>query len=83
MTLSYDKLADVLYITFETLPPNAYVFVENRDGDVLKVDRASNRVVGVTVLAFAARTKKGTRIDIPEIGAVPFNRIAEELLHVG
>ena len=29
MTFSYDKSADVLYITFEALPPGAYQYVEN------------------------------------------------------
>ena len=81
MTLSYDKLADVLYITFEAISPNDYIFVENQDGDVLKVDRASNRVVGITILSFAARTKKGGKIIVPEVGGVPFNEFAKELLH--
>ena len=80
MTLSYDKNADVLYITFEALPPNAYIFIENEAGDVLKVDRMSRRVVGCTIPFFAARSKRG-KIEVPEIGAVPFNVIAEDLLH--
>jgi hypothetical protein len=31
---------------------------------------------------FGARAKRG-KIEIPEIGAVPFNQIMEELLHTG
>jgi uncharacterized protein YuzE len=80
MTFSYDKNADVLYVTFEALPPGAYGFIENEFGDILKVDRVSRRVVGCTIPFFAARAKRG-KIEIPEIGAVPFNQIADELLH--
>jgi hypothetical protein len=79
MTMSYDKNADVLYVTFEPVAPGSYVFVENEAGDVLKLDRATRRVVGCTVLFFAARAKKG-RIEIPEIGAGAFNKIMNELL---
>ncbi len=82
MTFSYDKSADVLYVTFEALPPEAYIFVENESGDVLKVDRVSRRVVGCTIPFFVARAKRG-KIEVPEIGAVPFNKIAENLLRTG
>jgi uncharacterized protein YuzE len=77
--MSYDKAADVLYVTFEALPPTAYLVVENQSGDVLKIDRKTHRVVGCTIPFFAKRARRG-KIIIPEIGAVPFNDIAEELL---
>jgi uncharacterized protein YuzE len=79
MTFSYDRHADVLYIMFEEIPPSAYIFVENEYGDVLKLDRVSRRVVGCTIPCFIARTRQG-KISIPEIGAVPFNEIAGELV---
>ena len=79
MVISYDKKADVLYVMFEALPPDAYLFVENEAGDILKIDRKTHRVIGCTIPFFAGRAKQG-RIVIPEIGAVPFNEIAEELL---
>jgi hypothetical protein len=79
MTLSYDKLADVLYVTFEALPPEAYLYVENANGDILRLDRHSRRVVGCTIPAFAERAAKG-RVTIPEIGPVPFNELADALL---
>lgn len=79
MTFSYDKSADVLYITFEVVPPEKYVYTENEHGDLLKLDRVSHRVVGCTIPFFIARARKG-KIEIPEIGGVPFNRIAEELV---
>jgi uncharacterized protein YuzE len=80
MTLSYDKNADVLYVTFEAVDPSSYQFVENEAGDVLKIDRVSSRVVGCTIPFFAARARKG-KIIIPEIGGVPFNALAEDLVH--
>jgi len=79
MIMSYDKNADVMYVTFEALPPNAYLFVENGAGDILKIDRKTHRVVGCTIPFFMKRAKLGKLI-IPEIGAVPFNEIADELL---
>jgi hypothetical protein len=55
------------------------MFVENESGDLLKIDKSTHRVVGCTIPFFAARTKRG-KIVIPEIGAVPFNDVANELL---
>jgi len=81
MNLSYDRDADVLYVMFETLPPDAYLFVENESGDVLKIDKNTRRVVGCTIPFFAKRAKRG-KIIIPEVGAVPFNDLADELLSV-
>jgi uncharacterized protein YuzE len=79
MTLSYDKAVDVLYITFEPAPPGSYLYVENDNGDVLRLDRNTRRVVGCTIMAFAQRCAKG-RLVIPEVGAVPFNEIADNLV---
>lgn len=79
MIMSYDKNADVMYVTFEALPPDAYLFVENETGDILKIDRSTRHVVGCTIPFFLRRAKRG-KIIIPEIGAVPFNEIADELL---
>jgi hypothetical protein len=79
MRLSYDKLADVLYVTFETLPPEAYIYLENDGGDILRLDRESRRVVGCTIPAFSQRAARGP-IVIPEVGPVPFNKFIDDLL---
>jgi uncharacterized protein YuzE len=79
MTLSYDKIADVLYITFEQVSGESYLYVENDSGDILRVDKDSQKVVGVTLPFFLARAKKG-KITIPEVGLVPFNDQALELI---
>jgi len=78
MTFSYDRLADVMYVTFERLPNQAYIYVENESGDILRMDRTTQRVVGITIPYFLERLKNN-KLEVPEIGAVPFNDIAEEL----
>ena len=80
MTVSYDKLTDVLYVTYETLPPEKYIYVENTAGDILRLDRTSRRVVGVTIPAFVARCARG-QVVITEVGTVPFNAFVDDLLH--
>jgi uncharacterized protein YuzE len=76
--LSYDRDADVLYITFENLPNQKYIYVENENGDVLRLDSKTKRVVGVTILGFSRRASE--TIVIPEIGSVPFNELAAALI---
>jgi uncharacterized protein YuzE len=81
MTLSYDKDADVLYITFERLPGQKYIYVENVNGDVLRLDKESRRVVGITIPFFAKRAAEKP-LSIPEIGPVPFNERSEDLVSI-
>jgi hypothetical protein len=79
VTLSYDKDADVLYVTFEQLPAHKVLYIENENGDILRLDRESKRVVGCTIPAFSIRCSKG-RVVVPEVGPVPFNEFAAHLL---
>ena len=74
--MSYDKSADVLYITFEPAPAGSCLYAENENGDILRLDRQSGKVIGVTLPFFAERCKRG-EIVVPEVGAVPFNSFAE------
>ncbi len=80
MTASYDKDADVLYITFERLPAKDYVYVENESGDILRLNKRGGRVVGCTIPFFCKRAAQNN-LTVPEIGPIPFNELAEELLH--
>ena len=68
MTLSYDSEADVLYVSFEQADEPC-LYVENAQGDVLRVTKRTQQVVGCTILHFSARQKEGT-ITVPEIGTV-------------
>lgn len=79
MTLSYDKDADVLYVTFKYLPNGSAIYIENESGDILRLDKVSKEVVGCTIPAFSRRAAKGPII-IPEIGSVPFNELAAHLV---
>jgi uncharacterized protein YuzE len=78
MTFSYDDDADVLYVTFKEGARRTYV--ENDQGDVLLLDPQSGEIVGCTILFFLRRAREGP-INIPEIGVVPFNQIAGDLLN--
>lgn len=79
MTLSYDKTADVLYVTFEMVSGESYIYVENENGDILRLDQETRRVVGITLPFFSKRAKAG-KITVPEVGTVPFNDYANELI---
>jgi uncharacterized protein YuzE len=79
MTFSYDGDADVLYVTFERLARPAQ-YVENENGDILRIDEESGKIVGVTILFFLRRAKQGV-VSVPEVGVVPFNQIASDLLN--
>jgi uncharacterized protein YuzE len=79
MTFSYDKDADVLYVTFERLPEQAYIYVENASGDVLRLDKETRRVVGVTIPFFMKRAAH-QKVSVPEVSWVPFNDLAAELV---
>ncbi len=79
MKASYDKDADVLYITFEQLPAKQYIYVENENGDILRLNKKSKRVVGCTIPFFSKRATQ-KKLSIPEIGHVPFNELAKALL---
>jgi len=55
--------------------------MENAAGDILRLDRKSKKIIGCTIPAFAERAARGT-IVIPEVGPVPFNDFAKELVNV-
>jgi uncharacterized protein YuzE len=76
--LSYDKDADVLYITFEPLAKERCIYVENERGDILRLNKETKRVVGCTIMAFSRRASE--TLIIPEIGSVPFNELAAALV---
>jgi uncharacterized protein YuzE len=78
MTFSYDELTDVLYITFEK-SVGRVTYTENDEGDVLRMDEKSGKIVGVTITFFLRRAREGPII-VPEVGVVPFNQIANNLL---
>jgi uncharacterized protein YuzE len=72
MTFSYDEDDDVLYVTFAQ-PKNGVRYVETDRGDVLRFCESTNQIVGVTIMFFADRTRRGEVIDVPEVGIVAFS----------
>jgi uncharacterized protein YuzE len=79
MKVQYDKSADVLYVTLRKQDPKQCRFVENENGDVLKIDRLTGHVVGVTIIAFLLRINRGLEVNIPEIRAIPFAEFAKNI----
>jgi len=80
MEIAYDDDVDVLYVTFEDLRvPCSYV--ETPTGDILRTEKSSGKIVGVTIPFFRQRLEEKGEITLPEIGHVPFNEQTLKLLH--
>lgn len=62
LRISYDRSADVLYVSFGPSRPGIAVQVD--DGDFVRVDPYSDEVVGVTVLDFFERFEGTVAKDI-------------------
>lgn len=67
MTISYDHDADVLYITFRQASDAFYL--ENAQGDVIRMDRSTGEVLSCTVIGFQRRTEEGEQVSIPQVGS--------------
>ena len=78
MRVDYDKRADVLYITFRAAVGGSR-YVETGQGQILKIEKSSCEVVGVTIPLFSRRIGKG-QIEIPGIGKVFSSESIEELV---
>jgi uncharacterized protein YuzE len=69
-SINYDENADVLYISFGKPKPGIGVEVE--EGDIVRVDPFTHRIVGVTIIDFRAKhgsddLDKKTDSILPEI----------------
>lgn len=71
MKVSYDKLADVLYVTFRQ-PEGRAEYIE-ADGGILRIDTVSREILGLTVPFFLEKVDSGVDLCFPEIESVPFN----------
>jgi hypothetical protein len=70
---------DILYVTFSS-PRGKVTTVENENGDILRLDPASGEVLGVTIQLFMCRMKRGEKINIAEIGELPFSQSTAHFL---
>ena len=57
LKISYDDLADVLYISFDD--SRSGIAVEINDGDLVRVDPYTDKIVGITFLDFKERYMPG------------------------
>jgi uncharacterized protein YuzE len=67
MRVTYSNDVDMLYISF-TPPAGRVASVENGNGDLLRIDTSTGKIVGVTIQLFLYRTGNGEKIEVPEIG---------------
>jgi len=65
MTVDYDKSTDVLYITFRPATGGSR-YVETGRGQILKIEKSTSEIVGVTIPMFSRRAAEG-EIQIPEV----------------
>ena len=64
LQISYDELADVLYISFGD--PRPGIATEVNDGDFVRVDPYTKKVLGITLLYFKERYMQKTSLSIKE-----------------
>ncbi len=78
MTISYDRLADTLYITFfQPLSRAEYLEVP---GGILRIDGTTRQIAGITIPFFQEKAESGEQLQLPEIGNVPFNSFTEKAI---
>jgi len=50
LNIDYDAMADVLYVSFGR--PKRAVCVEVNDGDLVRIDAYTDKIVGITIIDF-------------------------------
>lgn len=70
MTFEYDDLADVMYIEFAE-PMSICTYMDSASGAVLRIERATGRIVGARVLGWSRLIEKGP-FKIPEMNDPEF-----------
>ncbi|MGP8174301.1 MAG: DUF2283 domain-containing protein [Terracidiphilus sp.] len=79
MRITYNQEVDVLYISL--VPPTGRVAsVENANGDLLRIDTLTDKIIGVTIQLFMHRVRLGEKIEVPEINFSISASDAENLL---
>jgi hypothetical protein len=67
VTFFYDDLTDVMHIAFEqTAGPCLYV--EAPSGSILRIERATNKLVSIVIPAFLAQVNENALV-LPELAA--------------
>jgi uncharacterized protein YuzE len=79
MKFSYDEDADVMYVTL-TKPSSKVTYIENDNGDILRLDESTGMIVGFTIPRARERIDKDGKLEIPELGGVPFSDELQKLI---
>ena len=77
MTFEYDDLADVMHISFSE-PESMCTYTDSVSGAILRVEKATGKIVGARILGFSHVIKRGA-YDIPEMNDPNFQ--AEWIAH--
>lgn len=70
MTFEYDDLADVMHIAFME-PESECTYIHSAAGPILRVEKATGRIVGARVLGWQRILEKGPLV-IPEMEDAAF-----------
>jgi hypothetical protein len=70
MTFEYDDLADVMHISFSE-PESMCTYIDSVSGAILRVEKATGRIVGARILGFSRVIKHGA-YNIPEMNDPSF-----------
>lgn len=79
LNIDYDSTADVLYVSFGK--PKAAICVEINDGDLVRVDAYTDKIVGVTIIDFKKRYIDAHSLSIEESANAIVPRILEQFKH--
>ncbi len=79
LNIDYDSTADVLYVSFGK--PRAAVSVEVNEGDLVRVDAYSDKIVGITIIDFKKRYLESSPLSIEESAKKLVPIILSQLKH--
>lgn len=74
--MDYDSKADVLYVSFGR--PKPAVCVEVSDGDLVRVDAYTDKIVGITIIDFRKKYIDKDSLSIEESAKAAVSRILED-----
>jgi uncharacterized protein YuzE len=79
MNIDYDEVADVLYISFGK--PTRAICAEDSNGNLIRMDVYTNKIVGITIIDFKKRYMESSLIDVVEMANKIVPRILTQFKH--
>jgi len=74
LNIDYDPTADILYVSFGK--PKSAISVEINDGDLIRIDAYTDKIVGMTIIDFKKRYMGSSLQNIEETA----NKVVPALL---